>query len=205
MTVTLNPNVNGKVQRKNLASQLDRLDNILDGLDQALQGAITDAVKEAVSTAVSEAVRATLVEIVSNPDVITLLRGVVPAATEKTEQEAQPVEQKKTILGRARDFVSGAWNRSLSKVRDIGSSIAKRVRKVRDDAIATYTAAKTILPAGRIVRTALGVGVVVGVACLIVPQTVSAAVSAVTAATTAVAIQMASWMKRAHRSFGLVN
>ena len=68
MTVTTSPSNNGRLQRKSLSSQLDRLDNILDGLNGALTGAITDAVKDAVSTAVAEAVRATLIEVVSNPE-----------------------------------------------------------------------------------------------------------------------------------------
>jgi hypothetical protein len=68
MTTTTSPSNNGRLQRKSLSSQLDRLDNILDGLDGALTGAITDAVKDAVSTAIAEAVRATLIEVVSNPE-----------------------------------------------------------------------------------------------------------------------------------------
>ena len=77
MTMTLNHSANSG-QRKSLSGQIDRLDSILDGLDQALQGAITDAVKEAVSVAVTEAVHRTVIEIVSHPQILQLLRGTVP-------------------------------------------------------------------------------------------------------------------------------
>src|SRR4051812_30763566 len=90
MTMTANPSTNGGVRRNTLSGQIDRLDGILDGLDQALQGAITDAVKEAVSIAVAEAVRSTVLEIVSNPHVLTLLRSAIPVTTQL--DAARPVQ-----------------------------------------------------------------------------------------------------------------
>jgi hypothetical protein len=50
-------NLNTNGQRKTLASQLDRLDTILDTLDQGLQEAVASAVQEAVSVAVREAIK----------------------------------------------------------------------------------------------------------------------------------------------------
>ena len=55
MTKTLE--MNGPA-RKTLASQLDRLDSILDGLSEGLTDAVSSAVREAVGLAVQEAVRA---------------------------------------------------------------------------------------------------------------------------------------------------
>jgi hypothetical protein len=48
---------NGRSERKSLASQLDRLDRILDGLADGLNEAVATAVKEAVVVAVEAAVR----------------------------------------------------------------------------------------------------------------------------------------------------
>jgi hypothetical protein len=42
-------------QKKTLAGQLDRLDTIIDALDEALPGAVADAVQQAVSAAVKQA------------------------------------------------------------------------------------------------------------------------------------------------------
>jgi hypothetical protein len=63
-TMTTNPN--GRT-RKSLAEQIDRLDAILDGLSEALQGAVAAAVQEAAGRAVKEAVQAVLAQIVTNP------------------------------------------------------------------------------------------------------------------------------------------
>jgi hypothetical protein len=66
-TTTLN---NGP--RKNLASQLDRLDTILDGLadnlNEAVAVAAASSMKEVVNVAVQEAVHAALVEVLSNAE-----------------------------------------------------------------------------------------------------------------------------------------
>jgi hypothetical protein len=66
-TTTLN---NGP--RKTLASQLDRLDTILDGLadnlNEAVALAAADSLKEVVNVAVQEAVHAALVEVLSNAE-----------------------------------------------------------------------------------------------------------------------------------------
>src|SRR5215472_1726178 len=53
--------------RKTLASQLDRLDAILDGLSEGLNDAVASAVREAVGLAVQEAVQAVLTELLANP------------------------------------------------------------------------------------------------------------------------------------------
>jgi hypothetical protein len=61
--------------RKSLAEQLDRLDAILDGLSEALQGAVADAVQHAVGLAVKDAVQGVLSELLANPAVLAMLRG----------------------------------------------------------------------------------------------------------------------------------
>jgi hypothetical protein len=71
-------NANGR-QRKSLASQLDRLDEMLDGLGENLNDAVADAVKGAVALAVQEAVRAALTEVLSNPAILAKLQAAQPA------------------------------------------------------------------------------------------------------------------------------
>jgi hypothetical protein len=63
-TTTTNPN--GRT-RKSLAEQIDRLDAILDGLSEALQGAVAAAVQEAAGRAVKEAVQAVVAQALTNP------------------------------------------------------------------------------------------------------------------------------------------
>jgi hypothetical protein len=55
--MTTTTSTNGRAERKSLASQLDRLDTILDGLADGLNEAVATAVKQAVVVAVEAAVR----------------------------------------------------------------------------------------------------------------------------------------------------
>jgi hypothetical protein len=68
MTASVVTNPNGSV-RKTLASQLDRLDHILDGLAEALN--------ESVAAAVEKAFAGVLTEILTNPSFVERLRGPV--------------------------------------------------------------------------------------------------------------------------------
>ena len=124
MTVTTSPSNNGRIQRKSLSSQPGSSGQHFGWTGWALTGAITDAVKDAVSIAVAEAVRATLIEVVTNPDVLSLLRGVVPVVPAVSTEKVAPVERP-SIVGTVRRFMSSAWKCSLGKVRSRvpGSSI----------------------------------------------------------------------------------
>jgi len=202
MTVTMKPNSNGNVQRKSLASQLDRLDSILDGLDQALTGAITEAVKEAVSTAVSEAVRATLIEVVTNPDVLSLLRGgIAPVASAPLAADAAATTP--TVIGRVRRFVSSAWQRALAKVRGVGAGVAQRVCSVRDGVVATYQGISAIWRWKRAVLIALGIGAAVGVVGYLSSPWCAGVIGGIGAMGTALGAQLAFWTRRLFAGFAV--
>jgi hypothetical protein len=65
MTTT---NTNGRLARKSLASEINRLDSLLEGLAENLNEAVATAVKDAVSQAVREAVNAVIQEVLTNAD-----------------------------------------------------------------------------------------------------------------------------------------
>lgn len=194
MSVTTMPHANGRQQqRKSLSSQLDRLDSILDGLDGALSGAITDAVKEAVTTATAEAVRATLIEVITNPDLIALLRGgALPIA--------QPHVPVATIPDEAAlpqpNAISRAWRWSINKLKAVGQGIKSRVRSARDGVVSTYRQASSIWSLRRPVLIALGVGAVIGVTCYASSPWLAGVVSGVAASVAALGVQLAAWARR---------
>jgi hypothetical protein len=66
-------------------------------------------------------------------------------------------------------------------------------------------AAGEALPWKRVLWVSAGIGLTVGVACLVVPHTVAAVVSAVSAGAAAAVVQAGTWLKRAGRRFGLVS
>src|SRR4029077_6840867 len=67
---------NGRPARPTLATQIDRLDTLLDGLSENLTEAVADAVRAAVLTAV----QTVLTEVLTNPEVLARLRDALPPA-----------------------------------------------------------------------------------------------------------------------------
>src|SRR5262245_16501918 len=81
-------------QRKSLATEIDRLDGILDGLDEALAGSVETAVRDVVGQVVRETVEATVREVLSNPDLIrAAIAQHAPVAT------PMPQPPRKTLKG----------------------------------------------------------------------------------------------------------
>jgi hypothetical protein len=86
MTTTPATRTNSNGQpRKTLASQLDRLDRILDGLDAALAG----AVQEAVEQAVKQAVQAVLTEVLTNRQLQEQLQQTAQSDPPPEEHDGQ--------------------------------------------------------------------------------------------------------------------
>src|SRR5438034_246991 len=71
--------------RKTLASQLDRLDGILDALSEGLNEAISDGVKAAVG----EAVRQAVVEVLTNEELRRHLQAPIPQPPPAVPAEAE--------------------------------------------------------------------------------------------------------------------
>ena len=105
--------------RKTLASQLDRLDRILDGLSEGLDQAVAQAVREAVGLAVREAVQAVLTELLNNPALREQLQKAVPP------EAPPPAERTLDVAGRhglspgrvsqlRREFLTD-WRRYISE------------------------------------------------------------------------------------------
>src|SRR5262245_10645658 len=130
---------NGQV-RKTLASQLDRLDSMLDGLSDALNGAVATAVegaveravRQAVGAAVRETLQAVLAEVVSNPDLRaaarTLLAPGSPAAGPTDPPE--PREPPRSLFRRACDGVKAGLGVAAAACHGAGASVARRAAAV---------------------------------------------------------------------------
>src|SRR4051794_28634587 len=121
---------NGRLQRKSLANEIDRLEGILDGLDEALAGAVEMAVRDVTGKVVREAVEATLREVLSSPELIrAALAQHAPVATPVTQQTHRPLKEwLKEKLARLRQK---AGEKVEQTKRGLGSAWSWCVAKVR--------------------------------------------------------------------------
>jgi len=95
--------------KKTLAFQLDRLDSILDGLAEALNGAVAVAVKESVGAAAKEAVKVALEE------------AIAQAAVEQPKAAVNPVIQPRNQM----------WAKVSSIVTQLKNVVTTRFQQLK--------------------------------------------------------------------------
>jgi hypothetical protein len=120
MTSTINSNV--RMPRKMLATEIDRLDALLDGLAENLNDAVAMAVKDTVGQVVREAVEVAVKEVLSNPE---LLRAALGQHTSPPTQ-AQPTaatRQRPSI----REVIKRGWSWACKKVTQAATHVKKKL------------------------------------------------------------------------------
>jgi hypothetical protein len=111
---------NGKA-RRSLATELDRLDQMLDGLANGLNEAVGDAVKAALGGGMHEMVRAVLTELFNSPETLAKLRAVLGATPAGA---ALPVPARRGMRKR----LCGLWSGIRACARKLRQACAARVR-----------------------------------------------------------------------------
>jgi hypothetical protein len=147
--------------RKTLASQLDRLDGILDGLSEGLHDAVAQAVREAVGLAVREAVQAVLAEVLTNPALRDQLQQPAAAETAPPDENTQPTRGGKgrlaRLCGRVRDKLRSACRAGAGRLRQAAQAARWAWRLAGDRVRAALLAAGGAAAAGAawLARTSL--------------------------------------------------
>ena len=174
--------------RKTLASQLDRLDSVLDGLSENLNQAVADAVQGAVHKA--------LVELMTNPELVALLGGAAGrAAPAPAAPEAIPVQadERPTLgqrLGQAKDWAG-------AKVRVACAACGRSVRAglgllggLKPRLLALWRLRKPL-------PVALAVGTAAGVAAFAAGPCVAGLLTGLAGSAAALAVQARLWLQHA--------
>jgi hypothetical protein len=201
MSATTNV-TNGNPPRRQLSDELDRLDGILDAVAEGLPGAVTDACREGARAAVKDAI----IQIFTDPELRALLGPAAPApVVAAPAAETEPEPKKPGPWGRLKAKLAAARGAVTGAVTKAKEAVTSRCRAARDTVATVGQAAGEALPWKRMLWVSAGVGLAIGVACLVVPQAVAAGVGAAGAGATAVAVQAGNWLTRAARRFGLVS
>jgi hypothetical protein len=141
MTDTLNaPRHSNGATRKTLASQLDRLDGILNTLDARLHDTIATAVEQAVGAAVHQAVKAVLTEVLTNAD---LQQQLQPATPPPDDRNGEPPNRLRTLW----DGLCRKTKQGWGAVKRTWTKTATRVRVVLLTAAGAVATAVCLAPA----------------------------------------------------------
>ena len=212
--MTATTSLNGQ-PRKQLSDQLDRMDGILDVLEEGLTGAVSEAMKAGTRVAVKEA----LVEILTHPEFLTAIRGVlpIPAGTAVPVAETEGVAESASGPGRP-----SLWSRLKAKLATARAATTAVCSRIKGRLIATGNAIRTglaqtgrsllgrvgmvkqqivqmatVIGVTRVVHNvkrmallAIGIGTATGVMSLLAPHALAAMASGATAVLTMLAVQI---------------
>jgi hypothetical protein len=186
--------------RKTLASQLDRLDSILDGLSDALngavatavQGAVESAVRQAVGQAVKETLQAVIAEALTNPDLLAAAR-VLLAPDAPPDVPADPPGPPKGLFRQACDGVKAGLGVAATACSGAGAYVAKQAAAVKSVARSGWLLFRRFR--GRLL-TACGVGVAAGALTYLAGPWLAVAASSAAGFVTTLAVQAASGLRK---------
>jgi hypothetical protein len=198
MTATMTNNLPAR-PRRNLNDTIGHLDKMIDGLSEAIPGTIRDTLQETVGSAIAEGVRAALLEIVTNPEMLTLLRTSLPPAVPLAvpiTADAPKLTLVRTLLRKTRSGAAGAiaWSRNLmvagaEKVAQCVSTMLNKLAQLRQQL-------RSLRQAHRPILLAFAVGGLAAVAALLAPSWLAATLSGLGGAGATLAVQAGLWLRQ---------
>jgi hypothetical protein len=198
MTATMNNNLPGR-QRRSLNDSIGHLDQMIDGLAEAIPGTIRDTLQETVGAAITEGVRAALLEIVSNPDVLALLRNSLPTppplAVPITAVAAQPGLVHR-LLGRIWAGVFNAVGWSMGLMRATVKNATQCALTALSKLAELRERLRSLRHARRPLLLAVAIGALVATITLIAPSWVAAMLSGLGGAGVTLAVQTGLWLRQ---------
>jgi hypothetical protein len=87
VTATLTNNGPAPRTRRQLDDSIARMDGMIEGLSDAIPGAVKEALEEHVGPAIANGIKAAVLEVLSNPDLMNTLRGVLPQQEPPTSRQ----------------------------------------------------------------------------------------------------------------------
>jgi len=198
MTTTMNNNLPSR-QRRSLNDSIGHLDEMIDGLAEAIPGTIHDTLQETVGAAITEGVRAALLEIVSNPDVLALLRNSLPTppplAVPIAAVAARPGVVRRLLASTGARIVNTArWSLGLMRagVRSATQGAVTALNKLAE----LRDRLRSLRHARRPLLLAVAVGALVATITLVAPSWVAATLSGLGGAGVTLAVQAGLWLRQ---------
>jgi hypothetical protein len=195
MTTTMNNNLPGR-QRRSLNDSIGHLDQMIDGLSEAIPGTIRDTLQETVGAAITEGVRVALLEIVANPDVLALLRSSLPTVPPFAVPITPHQSLLRTLLRKVCSGVGTVARWSKNGVVAVATAVADCTSTVLNKLDALRQRLHSLRHARRPLLLALAVGCVAVVITLVAPTWVAAIVSGLGGAGVTLAVQAGLWLRQ---------
>ena len=161
--------------------------------------ALSDTLQETVGAAITEGVRAALLEIVSNQDILAVLRNSLPTPAPlavPVHPEAPKASIVRAIVSKACSAVNKAVKWSWNGLKAGAGLVANGARTALNQLTALGQRLRAMRHARRPLLVALGVGVLAAGIALVAPSWVAAIVSGLGGAGATLAVQAGLWLRQ---------
>ena len=194
--------LNGRPPRKQLSEQLNRLDDILDTLADGLPEAVGDAVRTGVQTALQQL----LVETLTNPETLALLRTALNPRVAAPLLDSVTPTPKESFWARCRRRLT-VRSASLKDVAARGiettQTVVRTTRSLIGQTVDRVRALRRGLTIAWQLKKAAFIGIGIGtavVALSLISHPLAAVLSGIGAATTAFVLQIGLWFRNTARA-----
>jgi hypothetical protein len=195
MTTTMNAATNGR-PRRSLNDTIGHLDNVIEGLSTAIPETIRDTLQETVSAAVGEGVRTALVEILSNPDILEVLRSkLMPQPPVAMPVAAVAVPAPLGLLANIALVSTKARRWCWAKVSAAGNAVTTCSRRCQNK-LAALRQRLRHYPVRKPLLLALAVGGLAALTALVAPHWVAATLSGLGGASVTLVVQVGLWLRQ---------
>lgn len=201
--------------RKQLSDQLDRLDGIIDLLEEGLASAVRDAMKEGCQAALKDAI----LELFTHPEILETVRSAVlnrklsfPESTVKPSWRQRFLNQVKNGMATA-----GNWIKRLAcKIADRATTMTQSVRvtlitvdqqihKAKERVSAVVRAMSLFCQIKQLAVISTAVGFLAGLVAYLAPHELAALAGGVGGATTAAGVQLGISARSFMRKLQMLN
>jgi hypothetical protein len=163
------------------------------------------------------AVCGVLKEILTDPSTIAQFRSLFTPSASVTAPVTPPItvvnpvvapttniEPQPGIFARWKNRIRNRVKTAILRMKQYFAQLRQQIRDVKSRITAATTTVRNILPVGRYLLIALGIGTTVAGVCYVAPPEVSAVVSGVGGAAVALTVQLFRWVRRSAKSLILL-
>ena len=183
--------MNGRsLPRRTLNDSIGRLDEMLDGLSDAIPTTIRQTLQDSVGVAVAEGVKAALVEIMTNPDVLARLHLPV--------RDAIPLQPSffGRLIAKVRDAIATAWNWVVPRAATLKANATGAAGEVRRRGANAVDRLRWIASCRRPIGIAITVGLLLAGVAYVSSPTCASLLTGLAATMSALGVQFALWARR---------
>jgi hypothetical protein len=183
-----------------LNDSIARMDKMIDGLSEAIPGTIRETLQESVGVAITEGVRAALVEILSSPEVLAVLRSPAAPASNSDKPTAPRFLFVRSVLASVGSGVSKAAQWCKDKVQAAASAAMQASFRAVAAVANLRQRLRALWPVHKPILIALVIGGLAATAALFAPNWLAATLSGLGGACVSLAVQVGLWFRQSFQN-----